>query len=100
MCSPRRLAFPAVVAAALSALSTAPVASARAQGRGAAPRTDPAAPPPQTARPAPRPGAGERGVIARPLTGPEPEVRPPATGEMPVIPPPGSSGGDRAVVPK
>jgi len=62
---------------------------------------DPTSPSPQTALPAPQPGAGNRGVIAPPQsTDPGITVSPPANGMMPVIPPPGAPGGDQRVVPK
>ena len=62
---------------------------------------DPASPSPQTALPAPQPGAGNRGVVAPPQsTDPGMTVSPPANGMMPVIPPPGAPGGNQRVVPK
>ena len=62
---------------------------------------DPTSSSPQTALPAPQPGAGNRGVIAPPQsTDPGITVSPPANGMMPVIPPPGAPGGDQRVVPK
>lgn len=83
-----------------------PTAPAEIQG-GPATRTgppraaDPASPSPQTALPAPQPGAGNRGVITPPPSA-DPGLRlpPPSSGTTRVIPPPGSPGGDQRIVPK
>lgn len=88
--SPPHRATPAETQSGGPAKQTAPSRSA-----------DSAGPSSQTPSPPPRPGAGDRGVIA-----PPPSVEsgmttlpPPAGGAMPVIPPPVPPGGDRDVVP-
>lgn len=83
-----------------------PTAPPEVQGgpatRAAPPRNDnPQSPSPQTDRPAPQPGAGNRGVIAPPQAAdPGMTVAPPSGGTMSVIPPPGSPGSNQRVVPK
>lgn len=104
-CTPAQAqTVPPVPALPLAAQPTAPAEiqdGSRATGADPPRAAHPASPSPQTALPAPQPGAGDRGVITPPPSAdPGMTARPPASGRMPVIPPPGSPGGDQRVVPK